>query len=128
MRIFYELCVLLCPHGALWDNLTTVTRQDVIDRVEAGGSQTVKLNIGRLLFQFSGRGDWARALPAWNDWRAISNRDVGYRVNKRERPRESLTEDELNRLLKVAREGSVLDRLTSTAKWLNSAWFLVVPS
>lgn len=106
--LFYDLCVLISPVGHLMKRLRCITRRDVIDLVRERGRQNMKGRIGNLIHQFSEVGAWASNLPEWNNWRTVKRAVVGYKRNRKQRSRESMTEEELYALFAEA-EKDVFD-------------------
>lgn len=108
---FYKLCVLLQPSGIVSDRIKSTTREEIVDLVSASGSQTLKHDLSLLLYQFTRRGRWCGFVRPWMDWQPISKREVGYRVLKRARDRNSLTWEELQCLFDVTKDDARDDAL-----------------
>lgn len=108
---FYKLCVLLQPSGSVSDRIKSTTREEIVDLVASHGNQYLKASVSSMFYQFTRRGQWCGFVAPWMDWQPISCREVGYRVLKRKRDRNSLTWEELQRLFKATKDNARDDAL-----------------
>lgn len=69
------------------------------------GTQSLKGCVSEVIFQFHHHeGPWRHLLPEWNHyWSTVTSQGVGFQANEIVRDRNSLTEDEVARILEAAK-------------------------
>lgn len=117
IRPFFRICVALTaqpPTWSLMQRLDTCHRSDVVAAMSAVSRHHTPRRVpdlGRCIkavFQFT-HGPWSALLPSWSGWMAVRRQEVGYHPPKRRRARDRFTDEEVDRLRRIARAAHPAD-------------------
>jgi integrase len=106
LSMFYKLCVLLQPFGDISNRIKSVSRDELVDIVATRGTQSLKYRISNLLSLFRRGSRWEGFIVPWQNWQAITTKEVGYDRKRRQRDRHTFSWNEIQALFETANDNT----------------------
>ena len=110
---FQKMSELIQPRGNIIPRLDSIRREELVQVISSHPSCKYAASFLKAVCSFTQAGRWGRWLT-WDGWHPITNREVGFRPNKRRRQRSVFTEHDIN---------SLFHHFRKTGNWRATAHF-----